>query len=222
MINVKKLHKELFNKVLIDLLSTNNTGAKDSSANINKAHTNDAKCETHNANKLLHNHILYYFSKMKKIEKTLSEHNKHIFISLEKKYSESKFKFNEFKKVNDKLNLLLEVICLFMFNKKLKKESIVDNLNVLNNISEHTALIDDKCVSLGDIYEHLNENINIIHDNIKNKKYKKVLADLLLSQKHTFISINRMRTYNVNKKKTSAIKANKKISNDNNANKKNN
>ena len=109
-----------------------------------------------------------------------------------------------------------------MFNKKLKKESIAENLNVLNNISEHTALIDDKCVSLGDIYEHLNENINIIHDNIKNKKYKKVLAGLLLSQKHTFISINRMRTYNVNKKKTSAIKANKKISNDNNVNKKNN
>ena len=27
--------------------------------------------------------------------------------------------------VNDKLNLLLECICLFMFNKKIKKESIV-------------------------------------------------------------------------------------------------
>ena len=69
----KKLHKELFNKVLIELLSTKNVGHKDSSANINKAHANDTKCETDNANSLLHNHILYYFNKIKKIEKGLSE-----------------------------------------------------------------------------------------------------------------------------------------------------
>ena len=78
------------------------------------------------------------------------------------------------------------------------KESIVENVNVVNNITEHTAFIDNKRVCLGDIQEHLYENIKDIHDNIKKKKYEKVLADLLLIQKHTFKSINRMRKHNVN------------------------
>ena len=172
----KKLHKELFNKVLIELLYTKSAGHKDSSANVNKAHANDVK----HANSLLHNHITYYFNKIKKIERTLSEHNKHILTSLNKKYSDNRVKLNEFKKVNDKLNLLLEGICLFMFNKKIKKESIIENVNVLNNITEHTALIDNKRVCLGEIHEYLYENINDIHDSIKNKKYEKVHANLLL------------------------------------------
>ena len=113
----KKLHKELFNKVLIELLYTKSAGHKDSSANINKAHANDVK----HANSLLHNHILYYFNKIKKIERTLSNHNNHILTSLNQKYSDNRVKLNEFEKVNDKLNLLLEGICLFMFNKKRKK-----------------------------------------------------------------------------------------------------
>ena len=89
-----------------------------------------------------------------------------------------------------------------MFNKKIKKESIVENVNVLKNITEHTALIDNKRVCLGDIHEYLYENINDIHTNIKNKEHEKVLTDLLLIEKHTFISINRMRAYNENKKIT--------------------
>ena len=112
----KKLHKELFNKVLIELLSTKNAGHKDSSANINKAYANDAKCETGNANSLLHNHILYYFNKIKKIEKALSDHSKYILTSLNKKFSDNTVKLSEFKKVNDKLNLLLKGVCFFMFN----------------------------------------------------------------------------------------------------------
>ena len=178
----KAKHKELFNNVLIELSSTKNAGHKDSSANINKAHANDAKCETDNV------------------------------------------KLSEFKKVNDKLNLLLEGICLFMFNKKTKKESIVESVNVLNNITEHTAIIDDKRVCLGDIYEYLDENINDIHDNIKNKEYEKILVDLLLIQKHTFKSINRMRIHNVNKKIMliklikKVIKLIKKITSTNSAN----
>ena len=211
----KKLHKELFNKVLSELLYTKSAGHKDSSANINKAHANDAKCETDNANSLLRNHILYYFNKIKKIERTLSNHNKHILTSLNKKCSDIRVKLSEFKKVNDKLNLLLEGICLFMFNKKRKKESIIENVNVLHNITEHTALIDNKCVCLGEIHEYLYENINDIHDNIKNKKYEKVLADLLLIQKHTFKSINRMHKYNLNKKITKDNSANKYITKDN-------
>ena len=174
---------------------------------INKAHANDVK----HANSLLHNHIIYYFNKTKKIEITLSEHNKHILTSLNKKYSDNRVKLSEFEKVNDKLNLLLEGICLFMFNKKIKKESTIENVNVLiNNINEHTALIDNKRVCLGEIHEYLYENINDIHANIKNKEYEKVLTDLLLIQKHTFMSINRMHAHIVNKKTTAA---NKKISN---------
>ena len=95
-------------------------------------------------------------------------------------------------------------------------------------MTELTDLIDNKRVCLGDIYEYLNENINDIDDNIKNKKYEKALAYLLLIQKHTFKSINRMRIHNVNKTITNDNKANKKsnkakkkITNDNNANKKN-
>ena len=65
------------------------------------------------------------------------------------------------------MNLLREGICLFRFNKKINEESIVENVNVLNNITEHTALIDNKRVCLGDIHEYLYENINDIHDNIK-------------------------------------------------------
>ena len=237
--NCKKLHKKLFNNVLIELLSTNNAGHKDSSANINKPHGNDAK----HANSLLHNHITYYFNKIKKIERTLSEHNKHILASSNKKYSDNRVKLSEFKKVDDKLNLSLECISLFMFNKKTRKESIVENVNVLNNITEHTALIDNKRVCLGDIHEYLYENINDIHTNIKNKEYEKVLKDLLLIQKHTLMSINRMHAHNVNKKITTANKkintnakkndmnsttkksnkrtnANKKITSVNNANKK--
>ena len=47
----------------------------------------------------------------------------------------------------------------------------MENVNVLNNITEHTALIDNKRVSLGKIHEYLFENINDIHDDItKNMK----------------------------------------------------
>ena len=83
-------------------------------------------------------------------------------------------------------------------------------MNVLNNITEHTALIDNKRVCLGEIHEYLYENINDIHDNIKNKKYEKVLTSLLLIQNYTFMSINRMRIHNVNKKITAV---NKQINN---------
>ena len=83
-------------------------------------------------------------------------------------------------------------------------------MSVLNNITEHTALIDNKRVCLGEIHEYLFGNIDDTHANIKNKEYEKVLADLLLIQKHTFTLINRMHTHILNKKITAA---NKKINN---------
>ena len=81
---------------------------------------------------------------------------------------------------------------------------------MLNNINEHTTLIDNKRVCLGEIPEYLYEHINDIHANIKNKEYEKVLADLLLIQKYTFTSRNRMHTHILDKKITAA---NKKINN---------
>ena len=50
---------------------------------------------------------------------------------------------------------------------------------------------------------------------LKKKDYEKVLTDLLLIQKRTFMSINRMRVYNENKKITTV---NKKINNNTNKN----
>ena len=98
---------------------------------------------------------------------------------------------------------------LILFKKKIKKESIAENVNVLNNITEHTALVDNKRVCLGEIHEYLYENINDIHANIKNKEYEKVLTDLLLIQQHTFMSINRMHTHILNKRITATNKKNK-------------
>ena len=108
----KKILKELFNEVVIELASTNNTGHKDSSAIINEPCTHDIQYEVDEVNNnLLNNHILYYFNKIKKIEKCLGEHNKNILSSLNKKYPDNRVKLNELKKVNSKLNSLLEGIC---------------------------------------------------------------------------------------------------------------
>ena len=71
---------------------------------------------------------------------------------------------------------------------------------MLNNITEHTALIDNKHVCLGEIHEYLYKIINGMLANIKNKEYEKLHPDLLLIQKHTFMSINRMHAYNEIKK----------------------
>ena len=125
-------------------------------------------------NMLIVYYIITYYTILIRL-RTLSNHNKHILTSLNKKYSDNRVKLNEFKKVNDKLNLVLESICLYMFNKKIKKESIVESVNVLNNITEHTALIDNKRVCLGDIHEYLYENINDIHIIIKIKNMKRCL-----------------------------------------------
>ena len=108
----KKILKELFNEVVIELASTNNTGHKDSSAIINEPCTHDIQYEVDEVNNnLLNNHILYSFNKIKKIEKGLGEHNKNILSSLDKKYPDNRVKLNELKKVNSKLNSLLEGIC---------------------------------------------------------------------------------------------------------------
>ena len=248
----KKLHKELFNNVHIELKSINNAGHKDSSANTNEAsvngtNANNIQYKVDNANNnLLNNQMLYYFNKLKKIKNGLNEYNESIKSSLNKIHHNSRVKLHEFKKVNDKLNLLLNHICLFIFNKKAKKESIIENVNVTSNIKEYTVIIDNKRVCLGKIEEYLCETIDDMQTNINNKEYEKVLVDLLSIHQYILKSINKMYMHtknnkinnNVNKsnyakkatKKSDlnntakiSIKhnnANKKIASDNNANKK--
>ena len=60
---------------------------------------------------------------------------------------------------------------------------------MLNNITEHTAFIDNNRVCLGDIYEYLNENINDIDDSIKNKIWKG--ACILIIDTKAYFQINK-------------------------------
>ena len=97
----KKTHKKLFNDILKELISNNKVHMqnkinyearnKDSSANIID---NWYEIESMH-NSLLDNHISYYFNKIKKIEKGLTEHNKNIMSSLSKIYSDDKTKVNQ-------------------------------------------------------------------------------------------------------------------------------
>ena len=66
----------------------------------------------------------------------LSEYNENIKSWLNKIYHDNRVNLYEFEKVNDKLNWFLNHICLFIFNKKAKRESIIENVNVTSNIKE--------------------------------------------------------------------------------------
>ena len=99
------------------------------------------------------------------------------------------------------MNLLLNHICLFIFNKKAKKESIIENVNVTSNIKEYTAIIDNKRVCLGNIEEYLYEKNDDIHVNTNNKEYEKVLAGLLSIHQYNLKSINKIYIYIYTKNK---------------------
>ena len=101
------------------------------------------------------------------------------------------------------MNLLLDHICLFVFNKKTKKESFIENVNGTSNIKEYTAIVDNKCVCLGNTEEYLYETIDDKQININNKEYVKVLVDLLSI--HQYILRSKYKMYmhtknNANKK----------------------
>ena len=98
------------------------------------------------------------------------------------------------------MNLLLNHICLFIFNKKAKKESIIENVNVTSNTKEYTAIIDNKRVCVGNIEECLYETIDDMHANINNKEYEKVLVDLLSIHQYILKSINKMYIHTMNRK----------------------
>ena len=127
----KKLHKELFNIVLKELISIdkvhiqNDAGNKDTSPNIKDnsinevfTYNNQYEIDIMHNSLLLHYHISYYFNEIRKIRKGLSEYTKNIMNLLCKIYSADRTKLNELKKINGKVNLLLDHIYLFIFNKK--------------------------------------------------------------------------------------------------------
>ena len=123
------------------------------------------------------------------------------------------------------MNWLLDHLCLFIFNKKAKKESIIENVNVTSNIKEYTAIIDNKRVCLGNTEEYLYETIDDKQANINNKEYEKVLVDLLSIHQYILKSINKMYIQTKNKKinnnvnKNSSKKAIKKSDLNNSAKK---
>ena len=97
------------------------------------------------------------------------------------------------------------------FNKKVIKESILENTNTKKSIITYTSIIDNKGACIGNIEEYLDDVCANIHDKIKNNKLNEANIELLNIQKHILKYINDMRDHN---KKS----VNKKITKDNSAN----
>ena len=198
----KKAHKKLFIIVLNQIKSNNNlhmqksAGHKDSSGNIiNEVHIRD----TNNNDALLHDHILYHASKINNMHKCISNNQKNIASTLSNIYhDDNDTQFNKLREVNDKLNSLLNSTSKIIFNKKLVKEQIILDAKVSINIRKYTPIIDNKRACILEIDEYLSNNIDNLRNNIKNKKYNKVLTILLLMRKHIIESINRNRTHSKN------------------------
>ena len=203
----KTTHKKLFNDMLKELISNNKVhmqnkinyeaGNKGSSANIID---NQYEIDSMH-NSLLNNYISYYFNKIKKIEKGLSEHNKNITSSLSKIYSDDRTILNQLKKINGKVNILLDHICLFIFHKERANKSIIENTKVSGYIKNCSKINNIKFVFLVNIEDYLSDSVNNIHDGIKKKKNQDVLDDFILTRKHTLKSFNSMRDNSTKKKK---------------------
>ena len=110
------------------------------------------------------------------------------------------------------------------FNKKVIKESILENTNTNKSIIKYTSIIDNKRAYIGNIEEYLDDVCAITHDEIKNIKLNEGNIELLNIKKHILKYINDMLDPNkkrVNKnitKDTSANNStNKKITKDNSA-----
>ena len=177
---------------------------------------------------LLHNHILYHANKINNMHKCISNNQKNIAYTLSNIYHDGiDTQFNKLKEVNVKLNSLLNSTYKTIFNKKVAKEQIIVDAKTSINIRKYTLIIDNKSACILEIGEYFCNNIDNLRNNIKNKKYNKVLAMLILIRNHILKSINRMYMHsknkkgnNANKKLTTNNNANKKLTNTNNASKK--
>ena len=226
----KKLHKELFNIVLKELISIdkvhiqNDAGNKDPSPNIKDnsinevfTHNNQYEIDIMHNSLLLHYHISYYFNEIRKIRKGLSEYTKNIMNLLCKIYSADRTKLNELKKINGKVNFLLDHIYLFIFNKKRVKEGIIENAKVSKNIKNYSKIIDNKLICLVNIEDYLSDSIDGVH---KIKNTKEYLLNFHRLEKNMLKSLNNIRDKSTKKKNTSNNTTKKKNTSDNSANKK--
>ena len=196
------IRKKLFNNVLSQLVSNNkqkNAGHKDSSANIiTEVHTRDI-----NNDVLLHNHILYHTNKINNMHKCISNNHADIASTLNNIYcNDIDTKFNKLKSANDKLNILINGLDKYMFNKVVFKENIILDAKTSINIKKYTPLVDNKYICISEINEYLSDNISDMYNNIKNEKYNEVLTCMKLIR--GLSSIKRMhihkKTNNTNKK----------------------
>ena len=201
--HVYNMHKKAFNKVLMQIKLdkkvpiANNAGYKDSSANI----------------ELTKETIVPTFNKINKIKRALSKYIDDTRVPLNKLYDDKLIKLNELKKVNSEFNKLLDTLYMHFFNKKVIKESILENTNTKNNIMKYTKITDNKRACIENIEEYVDDICTNIHAKIKNNMLNEANIELLNIKKHVSKYINDMCDHN-------AKSTNKKINN-NNANKKN-
>ena len=167
---------------------------------------------------LLHNHILCQANKINNVHTCISNNQKTVAYTLSNIYHDDiDTQFNKLKEVNVKLNSLLNSTYKTMFNKKVAKEQIILDAKTSINIRKYTLIIDNKSACILEIDEYLSNNIDNLRNSIKNKKYNKVLAMLILIRNHILKSTNRMYMHSRNKKYNNATK---KLTSNNNANKK--
>ena len=209
-VNINNMQTNDINQVPMQTNAEDN----DSYANIiNEVHIRDINIDV-----LLHNYTFYSASKINNMHKCISNNQKNIAYTLSNIYHDGiDTQFNKLKEVNVKLNSLLNSTYKTIFNKKVAKEQIILDIKTTINIRKYTPIIDNKRVCILEIDEYLSNNIDSLRNNIKNKKYNKVLSMLILIPNHVLKSRNRMYMHSKNKKDNNA---NKKLTSNNNPNKK--
>ena len=184
--NAHNIHKKTFNKVLMQIKSNdkvpieNSAGYKDSSAN----------------NKVNKQTIVRTSNKIRKIKITFTKYIENTQDPLNKLYNDNLIKLNELKRVNSESKKLLDALCMQFFNKKVIKESILENTNTNKSIIKYTSIIDNKRAYIGNIEEYLDGVCANIHDKIKNNKLNEANTELFNIEKHLLKYINDMRDHN--------------------------
>ena len=127
--NTRLLIEKFINNMYMQI----SAGHKESSANIiNDTHTRDI-----NIDELLYYHILNYANKINNMQKCISKNQKNIASTLSAIYHDDiDTKLNKVKGINNKLNILLNGLAFYIFNKKIVKEQINLDAKVSINIKK--------------------------------------------------------------------------------------
>ena len=191
-VNINNMHTNDIKEVPMQKNAEDN----DSYVNIiNEVHIRDI-----NNDVLLHNHILYHANKINNMHTCISNNQKNVAYTLSNIYHDDiDTQFNKLKEVNVKLNSLLYSTYKTIFNRKVAKEQIIVDAKTSINIRKYTLIIDNKSACILEIGEYFCNNIDNLRNNIKNKKYNKVLAMLILIRNHILKSTNRMYMHSKNK-----------------------